>query len=62
MLSQHLPLERSLVFSFVLAADVGNVLKDELPVGDPYHTKASDPSPRNEGGSPTEETHTHTCR
>lgn len=51
-----LPSEGSSVFSLILPTDVRDVLKDEFPVCDPYQTGATYGSPRNEGGSPNEET------
>jgi len=58
MHKQNLPLEGSLVFSFELATDVGDILKDQLPICEPYQTSPSYTTPRKEGGSPEEDTHT----
>lgn len=56
------PLEGSLVFSFILATDVGHILQDELPVCDPYYTDTGYTTPREKGGSPKEERQTHNTR
>lgn len=58
MHKQNSPLEGSSVFSFVLAADVGNILQDQLPLSGPDHTDTSHTTPCHEGGGPKEETHT----
>uniref|UniRef100_U3IBN5 Phosphatidylinositol-4-phosphate 5-kinase type 1 gamma n=1 Tax=Anas platyrhynchos platyrhynchos TaxID=8840 RepID=U3IBN5_ANAPP len=50
------PLEGSLVFSFILATDVGHILKDELPVCDPYYTDTGYTTPREKGGRATKST------